>query len=239
MTGTAHAYDLPAEIDLSALQVRRLGDHVGDLIRTLIFSGHFGPGERLNEYRLAKSLRISRTPIREALNALSAEGLVRLVPGRGAFVASFNAASTTQLVELRMALECMGARLAAERATDEHIARLHELLEQTEGRLHQAGKPYPYALDFHRHILEAAANEPLMRAGNDVLAKLRLARRWSASAGARPREALLEHRAVLQAISRRRPDEADEAMGRHLERSLRSIQSKMPTHDPSATEDAR
>src|SRR5262245_61461910 len=118
---------LPEGLDISAFRTRSFADEAAKLIRHMILSGHFAPGERLNELQLAGVLQISRSPIREALKALSSVGLVRMVPGRGAFVADYDLATVRHLIEVRLALECAAARLVAERATDEQIEAIGEL----------------------------------------------------------------------------------------------------------------
>src|SRR5215218_7099701 len=86
------------------------------LLRRSILNGVYGPGQRLKEMEISRVLGISRSPVREAIQGLANEGLVRIAPQKGAFVANLNATEVAELYEVREALEIMAVRLAAERA---------------------------------------------------------------------------------------------------------------------------
>src|SRR5438094_10243702 len=88
---------------------------VADRIRERILAGEYGPGERLAEERLSEELGISRMPVREALRALAAEGIVTLNPRRGASVTEFSKEHAQELIEVRATLEALNAKLAAKR----------------------------------------------------------------------------------------------------------------------------
>ena len=103
---------------------------VSEQIRGRILDGTLKPGERLVEDRLSAELGVSRVPVREALRGLSAEGLVRLLPRRGATVVEVTPADVAELVEVRALLEGLNARLAAQRHDPEIIALLRETLER-------------------------------------------------------------------------------------------------------------
>jgi DNA-binding GntR family transcriptional regulator len=98
-------------------------------VRGLILRGEYAPGSRLGEVELADALGVSRTPVREALRQLAAEGLVELVPNKGARVVAWTAEELEQVFELRAQVEGFAAHQAALRATDDDIARLAELAE--------------------------------------------------------------------------------------------------------------
>src|ERR671921_371811 len=86
-----------------------------EVVRHLIFNGTYQPGQKLKEVELSKVLGISRSPIREALQTLANEGIVDLIPNRGAFVVSFDLGEVEELFAVREALEALGVRLAVER----------------------------------------------------------------------------------------------------------------------------
>ncbi len=115
----------------------KIGDHysplfalIRDKLRDRILQGEFPPGARLVEGRLSEEMAVSRIPVREALRALAAEGLVTLEPRRGASVAVLSDELAYYMVEVRAALEGLNARLAAERRDETAIARLQSILEE-------------------------------------------------------------------------------------------------------------
>lgn len=194
------------------------------ILRDAILNGRYDPGQRLNEVELSTALQISRSPIREALRKLVDEGLVVLRPGRGAFVAGFDEHEIRDLMELRVALDVLGARLAAERATDEAIERIKKSIESTTAaHLRKASSP-PWSSDVHLLILEASGNRKLRERGAVLHAQLHLARfRSGASTPDRATEAHDEHVAVVEAIRRRDADAAERAMREHLSHALDHI----------------
>ncbi len=104
-------------------------DSAVDGVRGLILRGEYAPGDRLGEVELAETLGVSRTPVREALRQLAAEGLVELVPNKGARVIAWTPGELEQVFELRAQVEGFAAHQAALRATDDDIAHLAELAE--------------------------------------------------------------------------------------------------------------
>ena len=102
-------------------------------MRALILTGEYGPEERLIEEQLAERLGVSRTPIRQALTMLEAEGLVEITPNRGATVCSFSVEDVWDIYDLRAVLEGHAARRAAGRIREEELARLRELTLDMEG----------------------------------------------------------------------------------------------------------
>jgi DNA-binding GntR family transcriptional regulator len=227
---------LPEGFDSSVFQARRFADEVSVIIRQLILSGRFEPGERLNELNLAETLSISRSPIREALQALAAEGIVRAVPGRGMFVATFDAGTIDQLTEVRQALECKAARLAAERADDALIDALERLLASTEEALADPDHSYPRDLDFHQQVLDMSGNLKLVETARSVATQFQLARARSGEAPGRAKAAYEEHLRIYQAIRARDPEAADAAMHAHLEASRHNVRQLIQETGGESTE---
>ena len=112
----------------SVLQTR--GGFVVDRLREAILRGYFKPGQRLDQSEIAELLDVSRSPVREALRTLAAEGLVEVYPHRGAVVAELSLAELEEIYFIRGTLEGMAARLAAAKMDDERIAALQTILEQ-------------------------------------------------------------------------------------------------------------
>lgn len=140
---------------------RTLREAVADAIREMIRSGDLEPGDRLVEDRLAEQLGVSRNPVREAIRALEATGLVEVIPRRGAYVAALDPEQACELLELRALLESYAARLAARRRTPDDLDRLREVLDDgrratEQGDIVSAARAHR---DFHLAI-ETAARHP-------------------------------------------------------------------------------
>ncbi len=172
-----------------------------DELRREIIAGRFQPGERLFEDQLAQELDVSRNPVREALQALAAEGFVELEPRRGARVADVSRRRAEELFEVREALEGLVARLAARRRTAEQLARLEALTASglaavAEGdidRLPQLNTA------FHEALTIAAANE-LLAGQLDRLSHL-VQWVYSARIKLRSGDSWVEHAAIVAAIA--------------------------------------
>lgn len=148
-----------------------LRDTVAEAIRTAILSGHFKPGERLIEDRLAEEFAVSRNPIREAIRMLASEGLIEVTARRGAMVASLSPQEAEELLEVRATLEAANARLAARRRDPVVLRQLEAILAHgTEaiaaGRVAELPKLND---DFHSGLARAGHNRVL----SDMMRTLR------------------------------------------------------------------
>lgn len=142
---------------------RQLSELVTTRIRDSIMSGAYAPGARLIEGRIAEELNVSRVPVREALRALAAEGLVEVRPRHGAVVASLDPASAREMVQIRATLEGLNARLAAEHCTPELASKVAEVLAEGNAKLasgETAALPNLNAR-FHDLLYAAGANTML------------------------------------------------------------------------------
>ena len=117
-----------------------LRDIVFENIREAIMEGTLRPGERLMEIQLAEQLGVSRTPVREAIRKLELEGLVVMLPRKGAYVASISKKDLVEILELRVGLEGLAAFYAAERISSEGIENLEEISKDLENYVHQNDK---------------------------------------------------------------------------------------------------
>ncbi len=192
-----------------------------DAIRADIIEGRFGPGDRITEAEIATTVAVSRTPVREALHRLEAEGLIRFVPNHGAFVTSWGVEEAEETFELRARLEGYAAELCAARATDDEIEQLRDLAE---AQLAAAiGRPRGYLKKiadlnnrFHDLMLDVSRSEQL-RASMATLANAPLVfqtfRDYSPVALERSARHHLE---FVEAVAARNPDWAAGVMRAHI-----------------------
>lgn len=199
-SSTYHSTGLPHPPAKLADQHVSLGAVIRDTLRARILSGELKTGDRLIEGRLADELGASRIPVREALRALAAEGLVTIEPRRGASVAFLSNEVARDLVEVRATLEGLNAKLAAQRRNDKAVADLQAVLN----RGIEAAKTDKVDLlaDLNSRFHELLATV----AGNDVLTDMVRSLRTRtvmlfASAGTqRARQNWEEHAQILQAV---------------------------------------
>jgi DNA-binding GntR family transcriptional regulator len=200
-----------------------LSDKVEAALREQIIRGDRMPGERLNEVEIAAELAVSRGPVREAMQRLARDGLVRVESHRGAFVRELDAGEVRALFEVRAALECQAAALAAERAGGEEIAALRKLIATSRQAIEGELEPhYPERLDFHEQIVHCSRNAALARYLKLVNQELKLVRARSGFQVVRAPRALDEHVQVVEAIAARDPHAAAAAMTIHMESALGS-----------------
>lgn len=181
-----------------------------------IRAGALSPGDRLRETELAERLGVSRTPIREAIRQLEADGLVVHAPRMGATVRRLDYAEVMELYEMRAVLEGTSARLAARAASEVEL----DELEALHGRMAAAADPAEAARlnrIFHKTLLDAAKNRFLARSMNSLDKALMILGPTLLADAERARSADAEHRAVLAALKARDGAAAEAAMRAHIE----------------------
>ena len=202
--------------------LRGLRDHVQEALREAIISGRFRPGDKLNERLLAAELGVSTTPVKEALQRLQIDGLVRIEPRRGAY-ARFNAEQAEQMMLARAALEGMIAREAAQRASASDLAGIDGHIAEM-GHATEAGAVEQLIVlneKFHDAIQAASACAYLVSLLDGQRMYDRATRVALLGDPAERTRALHEHRAIARALADRDSDRAELAMREHIIRSGR------------------
>jgi DNA-binding GntR family transcriptional regulator len=191
---------------------------VADRLRTQIFDGVLAPGAWVDELKLAAELGISRTPLREALKVLVAEGLVRLEARRGCFVNELTERDLDEIFPLMALLEGRCAYEATQRATAADIDALEELHTRLQ-RHAKAGRVNDYYATndrIHQTLQDLAGNRWLAQVINDLRKVLRLSRQRSLRLPGRMAQSLGEHLAVFDALKSRDAARAERVMREHL-----------------------
>ncbi len=209
-----------------------LRDVVFETLRDAIIKQVLKPGERLMEIQLADEMGVSRTPVREAIRKLELEGLVVMVPRKGAYVAGVSMKDIHEVYEVRAALEMLAVTLAAERITDEELDALErQVLKESEAEKNGDEN----ALDniiyidstFHDIIYQAAHNQRLVQFVNILQEQLQRFRAASLSRPGRSKTALLEHKQIVEALAERNGDLAAKLAKEHIENAENAMISGM------------
>jgi DNA-binding GntR family transcriptional regulator len=211
-------------------------------LRDLIVHSELPPGTRLTEAMLSERFSVSRTPLREALKVLSSEGLVEILPNRGARVVTLTLADIKNLFEVIGALESLAGRLACDHISDAEICDLKATHCQMQATFHRSDLPEYFRLNqaIHTQIVAAARNPVLATTHQNLNARLLRARymanqvdhgRWAA--------AMREHELIVEALERREGDRIADLLLQHLQHKFEAIRRYLEamhdTQEPGGT----
>ena len=202
------------------LVLNSLHDEVAAKLRERIFAGELAPGSFIDEPTLCSELEISRTPLREALKVLTAEGLLRHEPRRGCFVSQITERDLDEIFPVIALLEGRCAFEAASNATDADLAALDQLHErlQRSARAKRINEYYETNFAIHEAIILLANNRWLAQVIGDLRKIVKLARLQQLHAPGRLEQSLSEHMAVYAALKAHDAEGAEAAMRTHLTR---------------------
>jgi len=198
-----------------------LADQAVTALRRMIARGMLAPGARLFEPVLSETLGVSRTPVREALKLLAAEGLVELRRNRNALVAPLDPAELRELFEVESCIEGYAAGLAAERIGANGLRRLRLLQERMESRQMRGDLEAYFEINqqIHRLVVASAGNAVLRETHERLIGRLERARFFALGAEGRWEESVLEHRAILRALENRDAAAAQRLFTVHVRRT--------------------
>lgn len=208
-----------------------LREQVTDRVRSAILDLRLKPGERLIERELTESLGVSRATVREVIRQLAAEGLVTVVPQRGAEVTSLSPSDAADIYEMRASLEALAVRRFVQRAGDDQVRALRSAVDEI-ARSAASGEVGDHlgAKDrFYEVLMEGSASGPLQQTLAGLQARVRLLRATSLSAPGRPAEAAAELSAVVDAVEARDADAAAEASVRHIRAAAATATAQLTT----------
>ena len=208
-----------------------LRDQIYDILKRRIVLRQIESGKKINEEDLAKSLGVSRTPIRETLLRLEHEGIVKIIPRRGAFVVSQTKEKVMDLFEVREVLEGLVARLATKNMHHERLDRLKICLEKISsgnGDNNRLLKYTPADVEFHATLLEAADNELLKSMMESVNVHLQMVRLRTVALPGRPQQTVKEHYEILEAIEKKNSSLAEKLMRKHVASVRKDALKNMP-----------
>lgn len=202
-----------------------LRDVVFNTLRQAILTGELKPGERLMEIHLANKLGVSRTPIREAIRKLELEGLVIMIPRRGAEVAQITEKSMNDVLEVRMALDALCVELACDRITDEELNALRTACEVFEQSVKTKDLRQIAQADVALHdiIVQATGNQRLIQLVNNLAQQMYRYRFEYIKDSSRHATLIEEHRIIYESLVAKDKETAAAAARTHIDNQRKSI----------------
>lgn len=203
---------------MSRINHKPLNHAVYDHVRGLVLAGVLAPGEQINELELATDLGVSRTPVREAIGQLVADGLVEDRPYRGKFVRLFSAKQIAQLYDVRAVLEGHAVRLATPQLTIERLDRLRAILDDTQAALAAGDMDWYGSADraFHETLALYSENQTLIDSLHRLASQVQIVRNVANQDPAVVQRTALERPAVLAALEARDAERAAALMQEHI-----------------------
>ncbi|MBC7766232.1 MAG: GntR family transcriptional regulator [Hyphomonadaceae bacterium] len=218
----------PYEHDTSSLRAR-----VFTAIEEGILSGRIAQGQSLIETKLSDELGVSRTPVREAIRQLELEGLVRIVPNKGAVALGISAQDIDDIYAIRMLIEGLAARWAVEKITHDEIDQLKESVDLFEFYVKRNDMGHLQEMDsrFHELIYEACKSNPLRQTLTNFHHYIKRARVVSFESPGRAKKALDEHKAILNAIIARDSNKAEQLTCEHVRNAKANVKHEEDVHE--------
>lgn len=202
-----------------------LSQKVYRILKERVIKGNLTPGEKILEVNIANQLGVSRTPVREALQKLAADGFVKVNPNLGMMVVGFSLEDTQEVLQIRRVLEGLVASLAAKKINHEEIKKLEKIIEQM--RISSMKNDIPayteYNGKFHNFILNICGNKNLIKicsnlSGRDHRFKIR-----ALTISGRLKYSLEEHKNILEALKKGDSKKAERLSREHIDRVLENI----------------
>ncbi len=206
------------KLDLKIDEYLPLREVVFQTLRNAIIQGEFQPGERLMEITLANKLGVSRTPVREAIRMLELEGLVVMIPRKGAEVANITVKDLKDALEVRMALEALSVRLACERITEKGKEDLKNSCMAFKEAINSKLVPAIVACDeaFHNSIYKASENQKLINMAHNLREQVYRYRVEYVKDFSYHDNLIREHDLITMAILKGDKDTAEKIMNEHI-----------------------
>ena len=202
-----------------------LEEQVTATLESEILTGKLASGTALTEQSLSVRLGVSRTPIRAALHTLAEEGLINLIPNRGAVVVGVTREDLIDIYKIRMRLEGLASALAAERISPEEIGTLRESVELAEFYISKNDTEHLKELDtqFHAIIYRASGNRMLNKTLSELHRNITSYRKMSLAVPGRLEKSVGEHREILAAIEAKDTERADKLTSEHVAAALENM----------------
>jgi len=206
-----------------------LHDTIVNRVRTMVYDGDLKPGDKVPERLLCETLGISRTPLREALKVLASEGVLELLPNRGARVAKLTAADVDEMFPVMGALEALAGELACANASEADLAELRALHYQMALHHTRGERAEYFALNqkIHEKIMGSAGNDLLVAMYEGLAGRIRRARYISSITPERWKQAMAEHEDMLAALEARDGPRLAKVLRGHLQNKCEAVKEAL------------
>ena len=206
-----------------------LRDIIFEKLQQAIFSGKFKSGERITEKEITEELKVSRTPVREALYRLASTGLIKIVPHRGFVISRWSSKEIKDVIELRIALEVFAVKLAIQRILPNEINELKILIAKMEKAVEKVDMMKASHLNslFHDKIILASKNKELFEVMEPIKNKIHHFRIISIFTPNRLEGSLKEHKAIFNALKNKDDESAQRLMAEHIQEVGSIIEKKI------------
>ena len=219
--------DLPEPNDTEQMMLMRpaLAVQVADALRELILEGRIRGGEKIREKELTELFGVSRTPLREAMKILASEGLIDLIPNRGAVVSERSEAELADIFPILAALEGIAGAQAAERATEAELSEIRALTDRLRASRSVNDRPGYFEINqaIHNAILKASRNDTLRRTHATIASQVHRARYQANLSSKRWEKALEEHEQIADALSSRDAERTRVLLEEHMMDKLTTV----------------
>lgn len=210
----------PPPTAITSLRPRALYIEVAEQLRQRIYNRALEPGSWIDEVKIAQDFGISRTPLREAIKVLAAEGLVTMKVRRGAYVTEVSDQDLLHVYHLLSLLESDAAATVAQHANELGLAALEALHTELAASVDDHQRFFALNEQFHLHMLTLADNRWCVQVVTDLRKVMKLSRQQSLFKTGRLHESLAEHRAIVDAVLARQPETARAAVQAHFANGL-------------------
>lgn len=224
------------KIKSDLLHSKLMSEKIADVLRKNIISGNIKAGEKLNESRLSNALNISRPPIREAFRILATEGLITLVPRKGAFISELSIREVKEIYEMKSMMESFANRLAIPNLDEKEISELDSILNLMEEKIKENNFKEVLSLniEFHRKMIEVSKNKKLIYFYESIVLPIRKYQRLGLSAPSSWKTSFEEHRSIVEAIKSRDIELAERLTREHTMTATLRVIGRLKEKEQSA-----
>ncbi len=200
------------------MQIKTTADQIADVMRNEIFSGKYLPGDKLKENEISSRHSVSRTPVREALRKLEAEGLAEFRPNKGVTIPQIDNHDIDEICELRTLIELYCVRKFIRIATEQHFEEMENIINQMRNALSSNDIPNYFALslDFHAYYIRHCQNARMYSFFNSIRNAIRMAQSILGKTGYFYAKSMNEHLEIMSLL-KNRSSECEKALRLHIE----------------------
>lgn len=210
------------------MQIKTTADQIADLIRKAIFEGKYLPGDKLKETEIASLFSVSRTPVRESLRKLEAEGLAEFQPNKGVIVPQIDNNDIDEIYELRILIELYCVRKFIRIATEQHFDEIEEILDRMKNALSSKDIPAYFALslDFHDYFIKNCQNQRMYAFFSSIRNSMRIAQSILRETDEFCQKSLDEHVEIMRLL-KNRSQECEKILRLHIEDACNRMRERI------------